>query len=125
MNPGSEQQQMIVFSRQVRCEPDHAMTQSVHRSGGGPLLTNARIVVTHYGGPDAPMVIEEEGLEPKPGQVRVRVLAASVFLPDVRRARGHPSRRPGHFFLISLPAHAGMADIPHPFFFATSRRPGL
>ena len=79
-------------------------------------MTNTRIIVTHYGGPDALMVIEEEGLEPKPGQVRVRVLAAGVSLPDVRRAREHPSRRPGHFFLRSLPAHAGMADIPHPFF---------
>ena len=39
-------------------------------------MRHARIVVTHYGGPEALRVVEEERPEPKPGEVRVRVLAA-------------------------------------------------
>src|SRR4029077_19947687 len=50
-----------------------------------------RIIVTHYGGPDALQVIEEECPEPKAGEVRVRVLAAGVSLPDVLAREGvHP-----------------------------------
>jgi NADPH:quinone reductase len=50
-----------------------------------------RIIVTHYGGPDALQVIEEECPEPKSGEVRVRVLAAGVSLPDVLAREGvHP-----------------------------------
>ena len=53
--------------------------------------TNTRIVVTHYGGPDAIQVVEEEVPEPKQGEVRVRVLAAGVSLPDVMARQGiHP-----------------------------------
>src|SRR5512135_863133 len=54
-------------------------------------MKHTRIVVTHYGGPDALEVLEEERPEPKPGEVRVRVLAAGVALPDVMARRGiHP-----------------------------------
>jgi NADPH2:quinone reductase len=50
-----------------------------------------RIIVTHYGGPDELRVVEEECPEPKPGEVRVRVLAAGVSLPDVMMREGiHP-----------------------------------
>jgi len=42
-----------------------------------------RIVVTRYGGPDAMKVVEEDCPAPKRGEVRVRVLAAGVALPDV------------------------------------------
>jgi NADPH2:quinone reductase len=50
-----------------------------------------RIIVTHYGGPDALQVIEEECPEPKSGEVRVKVLAAGVALPDVMAREGvHP-----------------------------------
>jgi NADPH:quinone reductase len=50
-----------------------------------------RIIVTHYGGPDALRVLEEECPEPKSGEVRVRVLAAGVSLPDVMAREGiHP-----------------------------------
>ena len=50
-----------------------------------------RIIVTHYGGPDTLQVIEEESAEPKHGEVRVRVLAAGVALPDVLAREGiHP-----------------------------------
>ncbi len=54
-------------------------------------MNHTRIVVTHYGGPDALRVVEEERPEPKDGEVRVRVLAAGVSLPDVMMREGiHP-----------------------------------
>jgi NADPH2:quinone reductase len=54
-------------------------------------VRNRRIIVTHYGGPDALRVMEEECSEPKHGEVRVRVLAAGVSLPDIMMREGvHP-----------------------------------
>ena len=54
-------------------------------------MKNKRIVVTHYGGPDVLQVLEEDCPEPKKGEVRVRVLAAGVSLPDVMMREGiHP-----------------------------------
>ncbi len=54
-------------------------------------MKHTRILVTHYGGPDALQVIEEECPEPKKGEVRVKVLAAGVSLPDVMAREGiHP-----------------------------------
>ncbi len=54
-------------------------------------MTQTRIIVTHYGGPDALQVDEEECREPKAGEVRVKVLAAGVSLPDVLAREGvHP-----------------------------------
>jgi NADPH:quinone reductase-like Zn-dependent oxidoreductase len=54
-------------------------------------VRHTRILVTHYGGPDALRVVEEECPEPKGGGVRVRVLAAGVSLPDVMMREGiHP-----------------------------------
>ena len=54
-------------------------------------MTHARIIVTHYGGPDALHVLEEECPDPKRGEVRVRVLAAGVALPDLMMREGiHP-----------------------------------
>src|SRR5512134_3562400 len=54
-----------------------------------------RIIVTHYGGPDALRVIEEECPEPKDGEARVRVLAAGVSLPDLMMREGiHPETPP-------------------------------
>jgi NADPH2:quinone reductase len=54
-------------------------------------VKRARIIVTHYGGPDELRLIEDECPEPKPGEVRVRVLAAGVSLPDVMMREGvHP-----------------------------------
>ncbi len=54
-------------------------------------VRHTRIIVTHYGGPDALQVIEEECPQPRPGEVRVRVLAAGVSLPDVLAREGiHP-----------------------------------
>ena len=54
-------------------------------------MRHTRIIVTHYGGPDALRVVEEECPEPKDGEVRVRVLAAGVSLPDLLMREGvHP-----------------------------------
>jgi NADPH:quinone reductase-like Zn-dependent oxidoreductase len=54
-------------------------------------VRQTRIIVTHYGGPNALQVIEEECPEPKAGEVRVRVLAAGVSLPDIMMREGiHP-----------------------------------
>jgi NADPH2:quinone reductase len=52
---------------------------------------HTRIIVTRYGGPETLQVIEEECPQPTPGQVRVKVLAAGVSLPDVLAREGvHP-----------------------------------
>src|SRR5215510_9381977 len=54
-------------------------------------MRHTRIIVTHYGGPDALQVVEEECPEPKEGEVRVRVQAAGVSLPDLLAREGvHP-----------------------------------
>jgi NADPH2:quinone reductase len=54
-------------------------------------MKHTRVIVTHYGGPDALRVIEEECPEPKASEVRVRVRAAGVALPDVMAREGiHP-----------------------------------
>src|SRR5512144_2676347 len=73
-----------------------------HRQGysydGRRLVRHTRIVVTRYGGADALQVIEEECPEPKRGEVRVRVLAAGVSLPDVMAREGvHPGTPPVPF----------------------------
>jgi len=54
-------------------------------------VKHTRIIVTHYGGPEALQVLEEECPEPQVGQVRVKVLAAGVSLPDIMAREGiHP-----------------------------------
>jgi len=54
-------------------------------------MRHQRIVVSQYGGPDALQLIEEEVPEPQRGEVRVKVLAAGVAMPDVMAREGiHP-----------------------------------
>ncbi|MGE5733867.1 MAG: medium chain dehydrogenase/reductase family protein [Acidobacteriota bacterium] len=54
-------------------------------------MRHTRIIVTHYGGPDALQLVEEECPEPKASEVRVRILAAGVSLPDLMAREGiHP-----------------------------------
>lgn len=54
-------------------------------------MKHTRIVVTRYGGPEVLQLLEEERPEPGPGEVRVRVLAAGVSLPDILAREGvHP-----------------------------------
>ena len=58
-------------------------------------MRHTRVIVTHYGGPDALQVVEEECPEPKNGEVRIRVLAAGVSLPDIMAREGvHPETPP-------------------------------
>ena len=54
-------------------------------------MKHKRILITHYGGPDAIQLVEEECPEPKKGEVRVKILAVGVSLPDVMAREGiHP-----------------------------------
>jgi len=54
-------------------------------------MRHKRVVVTRYGGPEVIAVIEEDIPTPKAGEVRVKVLAAGVGLPDVLAREGvHP-----------------------------------
>jgi NADPH2:quinone reductase len=58
-------------------------------------MRHTRIIVTHYGGPEALRVVEEECPEPKHGEVRVRVLAAGVSYADLLMREGvHPETPP-------------------------------
>ena len=54
-------------------------------------MRHKRVVITRYGGPEVLSIVEEEVPTPKAGEVRVRVLAAGVSLPDVLAREGaHP-----------------------------------
>ncbi len=54
-------------------------------------MRNTRVIASRYGGPEVLRVSEEDCPEPNPGEVRVRVLAAGVALPDVMAREGiHP-----------------------------------
>jgi NADPH:quinone reductase-like Zn-dependent oxidoreductase len=54
-------------------------------------MEHTRIVVTRYGGPEELRVVMEQRPEPKQGEVRVKVLAAGVSLPDLMMREGiHP-----------------------------------
>lgn len=56
-------------------------------------MKHTRIIVNNYGGPEELQVVEEECPEPKEGEVRVRVLAAGVALPDLMMREGiHPEK---------------------------------
>src|SRR5438132_4957275 len=74
----------------VRCAV-MVRTSLERRHGRKRSVRNKLVIVTHYGGPDALGVVEEECPEPKDGEVRVRVLAAGVSLPDIMAREGvHP-----------------------------------
>jgi NADPH2:quinone reductase len=54
-------------------------------------MRHTRIIISHYGGPEELRLVEEECPEPKAGEVRVRVQAAGVSLPDIMAREGiHP-----------------------------------
>jgi NADPH2:quinone reductase len=54
-------------------------------------MRNTRVVVDRYGGPEVITFLEEVAPTPKPGEIRVKVLAAGVSLPDVLAREGvHP-----------------------------------
>jgi len=61
-------------------------------------VKHQRVVVTHYGGPETLQLHEEDCPEPKKGEVRVRMLAAGVSLPDIMAREGiHPETPPVPF----------------------------
>jgi NADPH2:quinone reductase len=54
-------------------------------------MRHTRVVVPRYGGPEVITVIEEDAPAPNSGEVRVKVLAAGVSLPDILAREGvHP-----------------------------------
>lgn len=54
-------------------------------------VKNTVIVVEHYGGPEELKVVQQECRDPNAGEVRVKVQAAGVSLPDVMAREGaHP-----------------------------------
>ena len=54
-------------------------------------MRQTKVVVTRYGGPEVITVTEQECPVPVPGEIRVKVLAAGVSLPDVLAREGiHP-----------------------------------
>jgi len=54
-------------------------------------MRHSRVIVTRYGGPEVLQMVVEDRPEPEPGQVRVKILAAGVSLPDVLAREGrHP-----------------------------------
>lgn len=58
-------------------------------------MRHKRVVVTHYGGPEVITIIEEDIPIPTAGELRVKVLAAGVSLPDVLAREGvHPETPP-------------------------------
>jgi len=72
-------------------DPGGGRISSSARQGRTRSMRHTRIIVTHYGGPEALRVVKEECPEPKHGEVRVRVLAAGVSLPDLMMREGmHP-----------------------------------
>jgi NADPH:quinone reductase-like Zn-dependent oxidoreductase len=61
-------------------------------------MKHTRIIVRNYGGPEELRAVEEERPEPKAGEVRVRVQAAGVSLPDIMAREGiHPETPPVPF----------------------------
>src|SRR5262245_11836108 len=47
-----------------------------------------RVIVDHFGGPEAVSVVEEDDPVPGPGQIRVRVLASGVSISDAQMRAG-------------------------------------
>jgi NADPH:quinone reductase-like Zn-dependent oxidoreductase len=57
----------------------------------GSYMRHKRVVVAEYGGPEVLTIVEEEIPVPKRGELRVKVLAAGVSLPDILAREGvHP-----------------------------------
>ena len=84
-------------SLSVRTRPVNILklrrTSSNARLARKRTLKYTRVIVNHYGGPDVLQVLEEECPEPKDDEVRVRMLAAGVSLPDLMMCEGiHPGR---------------------------------
>jgi NADPH:quinone reductase-like Zn-dependent oxidoreductase len=58
-------------------------------------VKHTRIIVRNYGGPEELRLVDEDCPEPKNGEVRLKVMAAGVSLPDVMMREGiHPETPP-------------------------------
>lgn len=68
-------------------------------------VINRRVVVPRFGGPEVMTLIEEPIPEPRPGEVRVRIVAAGVGYPDILIREGtypggpKPPFTPGYEFI--------------------------
>src|SRR5215467_4259605 len=66
-------------------------SKSIKTGRGFGNMRYKRVLITRYGGPEVITAIEEDIRDPKAGEVRVKVLAAGVSLPDVLAREGvHP-----------------------------------
>jgi NADPH2:quinone reductase len=71
----------------------------------GTIGRNRRIVVPRYGGPEVMTLVEEPIPEPRPREIRVRIIAAGVGYPDVLIREGtypggpRPPFTPGYEFI--------------------------
>jgi len=69
-------------------------------------MRNKRVVVTQYGGPEVITVTEKDMPTPKAGEVRVKVLAAGVGLPDILAREGVHAETPRVPYAPSAPSAA-------------------
>jgi NADPH:quinone reductase len=86
-------------------DAERAAVEGARRSKAGserPGQTYLRIVVPRYGGPELLTIDRVPVVDPVPGEVRVRVLAAGVGYPDILMREGtypggpHPPFTPGY-----------------------------
>jgi NADPH2:quinone reductase len=79
--------------------------QGLEGHGRGTIGRNRRIVVPRYGGPGVMTLVEEPIPEPRPREIRVRIIAAGVGYPDVLIREGtypggpRPPFTPGYEFI--------------------------
>jgi NADPH:quinone reductase-like Zn-dependent oxidoreductase len=71
-------------------------------------MKNVRIVITAHGGPDVLKLVEEEMPVPRPGEVRVRILATGVAFADILMRYGlYPGTPPIPF----SPGYDSVGDV--------------
>jgi hypothetical protein len=76
-------------------------------NGKSAAVTSVLVIVTHYGGPDALLVVEGLCPEPQQGEVRVRMLAARVSMPDIMAREGVQAETPRDVVVHCRGAMAG------------------
>ncbi|NOH01812.1 MAG: zinc-binding alcohol dehydrogenase family protein [Chloroflexi bacterium] len=64
------------------------------------------VVAVQRGGPEMLQVVENDLRSPKPGEVRIKVLAASVTLPEVEARYGARRSRPESPSRRAMPSSA-------------------
>jgi NADPH:quinone reductase-like Zn-dependent oxidoreductase len=66
------------------------------------------IIVTQRGGPENLQIVENPLRDPKPGEIRVKILSAPVSLPDVEARYGHS---PFKLKVPFVPGYAVVGDV--------------